>query len=111
MRLLITVLLLAQMYPIETHDEVYQNPARFRQVTWDSVLVVPKSGTYILDFPDNISTYRMPACELTNAKTGKPADLTWDLVHQGWMVFHAPPGERIKVHCQGYELKPWRKDR
>jgi len=94
------------------NDEVKQNPARFRQVTWDDTFTVPKDGNYTLLFPANISTYRMPSCELLDADTKKPpTKLQWTHVWRGRMTLTAPPGERIKIHCIGLELKPWRKEK
>lgn len=89
-------------------DDVKANPARFRQVVWDYTFTVPDTGKYTLVFPTNISTYRMPSCELVNADTKKPATLQWTKVERDKLAFTAPAGERIQVHCIGLEMKPWR---
>lgn len=92
-----------------SRDEVKKNPARFRQVVWDDTFTVPKSGKGSIVFPMNISTYRMPACELVDAKTGKsPETWEWLTVQKEGMSYKAKPRERIHIHCVGLELKPWR---
>jgi hypothetical protein len=90
------------------NDEVRKNPARFRYVHFEDTFVVRGTGEYTYVFPKNISTYRMPSCEWTNADTKQPATLEWKKVARDRMIFTAPKGERIHIKCDGLELKPWR---
>jgi len=96
-------------------DEVAQNPARFRQVVWDDTFTVTGDGDYQLGFPANISTYRAPTCIYSEVPergpaVGGSARLEWVKVSRSLVIFKAPKGETIAVHCIGYEIKPWRKD-
>ena len=104
--LLFAPCLLAQDF---SRDEVKHNPARFRMATWDDTFTVPASGKGTIVFPANISTYRMPSCELTDAATGKsPKGWQWLKVERVSMSYKATPLEKVAIHCYGPELKPWR---
>jgi hypothetical protein len=133
MRLLVLFLIVAAIITAQdfSRDEIKENPSRFRFVyciwrtaDWfcslDDVIpdpshdwfTVPNSGEGTIKFPSRISTYRMPSCQIVDAKTGgSPKDFIWTRVTKSEMDYKANKGETLLIHCRGQELKPWRQDK